>query len=78
MAGLEHPHRRGAGKAADWSRARGLPVLGEMGHGAGEDASLAEASLAASSMKANPVMPVVADLVAVLEAERAGRPGLAA
>ncbi|MEL6267039.1 MAG: iron-containing alcohol dehydrogenase, partial [Pseudomonadota bacterium] len=63
---------------ADWSRARGLPVLGEMGHGAGEDASLSEASLASSSMKANPVMPVVADLVAVLEAERAGRPGQAA
>ncbi|MEM9781143.1 MAG: iron-containing alcohol dehydrogenase [Pseudomonadota bacterium] len=56
---------------ADWSRRHGLPSLRDMGHHAVDDAALAQAALAASSMKANPVMPGLADLMDVLAAERA-------
>ncbi|NHQ75199.1 iron-containing alcohol dehydrogenase [Roseovarius gahaiensis] len=52
---------------ADWSARSGLPGLAEMGVHSGDYATLAEAALAASSMKGNPVELSQADLIAVLE-----------
>ncbi|MEM6489616.1 MAG: urease accessory protein UreD, partial [Pseudomonadota bacterium] len=72
---------------AAWARDQGLASLAAMGHARrasatggdgdplGEDRAVAEASLAASSMKANPVALGVEDLMAVLATERAEAEG---
>lgn len=54
---------------AAWVSAQGLAPLRSFGLSAGAFPSLAEAALAASSMKGNPVALTAADLAAVLEAE---------
>lgn len=51
-----------------WIHTAGLPHLDAMGVAAADHAAIATAALDASSMKANPVRPAVADLIAVLEA----------
>jgi alcohol dehydrogenase class IV len=53
---------------ADWARACGLPGLQTQGLDPARHPSVAEASLASSSMKGNPVAPTVAGLVEVLRA----------
>jgi len=52
---------------ADWSAQSGLPGLSEMGVQSADFATLAEAALAASSMKANPVDLSQDDLIAILQ-----------
>ena len=53
---------------ADWARSAGLPGLSAMGLDPRDHGAVAEASLAASSMKGNPVALSIADLRTVLEA----------
>ncbi|MBJ3762813.1 iron-containing alcohol dehydrogenase [Maribius pontilimi] len=53
---------------ADWSRAQGLPTLGDMGLDAGQFDSVAQAAAESSSMKGNPVALDRATLVEVLRA----------
>jgi hypothetical protein len=53
---------------AGWMRDAGLPPLSALGIAASDHHAIAGAALDASSMKANPVAPGVADLVDCLEA----------
>jgi hypothetical protein len=50
-----------------WARAAGLPGLIAMGLGAGDYRQVAEQALGASSMKGNPVVPGLADLIQAME-----------
>ena len=50
----------------DWAHDQGLPRLSTLGLAADQHAEVAKASLAASSMKANPVPLTVEDLCAIL------------
>lgn len=52
---------------ADWSARLGLPGLSEMGVQSADFATLAEAALASSSMKGNPVDLSQDDLIAILQ-----------
>lgn len=55
---------------AGWARANGLPGLDGLGIDAADRTAAAQAAATSSSMKANPVLLIVADLEAVMEAAR--------
>jgi alcohol dehydrogenase class IV len=56
----------GAAALHRWSRAAGLPGLAELGLRAEDHATVVQAALAASSMKANPVVLTEGQLTGVL------------
>jgi alcohol dehydrogenase class IV len=56
------------GRLQAWSRDHGLPSLGEMGVAAQDMTGIAEASVASSSMKGNPVPLSVQELADIQRA----------